>query len=161
MTSEMESSYLPRVSVQLNRYKDRKGVLVTIIADPDDDDAVYYTKLECAEEYVGFALDPTNHPHEVQIVDDAGVYVGMFRLLDDFKGAFLATPPVELIDLLFPRGEMQVTLPCKATSGEYDLSFTLPEGRSLLSLFFEDPLPCTALPKEQPASDASMPLITV
>src|SRR5262249_45536931 len=126
MTAALHAPYTPKVSVRLTRFEGREEILVTVIGDPADEDPAYFNKLEFSEEHVGFVLDP-NHPHEIEIEDDIGVYGGSFEPLSQSTGAFLARPPRALIDLLFPSGATSVTLPCQAKSGDHDLRFILPQ----------------------------------
>jgi len=160
MSDEIQDTYTPKVSVRLNRFAGRDEILVTVLGDRYDDDAIYFTKLLTSEEGVGLVLDPINHPHEVLIEDENGIHGGGFEQLSDRTGAFLAHPPRALADLLFPAGATEVTLPGKAASGEFELSFALPEGRSLLSLFFRDPLPTPSAPGCQPEPGKCLNLVT-
>ena len=135
MSQEFHDDYTPKVSVRLNRLEHPCEVLVTVIGDADDVDPEYFDKLRMADEAVGFVLDPVNHPHDVFIEDDTHAYSGEFFKLSACTGAFSAAMPEPLVELMFPAGRTEVTLPCKARSGDNELSFHLPEGRSLLSLF--------------------------
>ncbi len=140
MTEEIQDEYTPKVSVQLNRFENRDEVLVTVIGDPDDDEAYYYSQLCRPGIRVGFELDPLNCPAWITISVE-GAYGGKFIHLGQSRGAFLASPPKALVDLLFADEAAEVVYPCDAVSGLCDLSFELPEGRSILSLFSDDPLP--------------------
>ena len=152
MTAQLHREYTPKVSVRLNRFENRGEILVTVIGDPGDSQPSYFEKLIGPAEGVGSEFDPIDRPHEVRINDGTDVYGGETTLeLSSCKVVFRSRPPEALRELLFPAGAMEVTLPCTARSGEFDLSFTLPEGRSLLSLFFNEPPVVAAAPALRPA----------
>ena len=136
----MEDSQLD-VTVRLKRHGEN-GLLVVIAADRHDEEPEYFFKLLAMGD-AGFSLDPVNDPHRIGI-SDQGIYGGEFIRLDHRVGGFSARPPQALIDLLLPNGAVEATYPCQAESGYEDLFFTLPDGGSLLSLFFEDLPPSRA-----------------
>lgn len=134
--------------------RDQEEILVTIDVEAlsHADGESLFERLSDGSGEVGLLFDPLGDPQWIEIESDLGRgcgYRGPFFLLDRYRGAFAIRAPRALVELLIPVGTTEETFPCEVDLKSYTLSFALPAGRSLLSLFFSEglskPAPCEAL----------------